>query len=262
MSAGIGDPAQTPLIDLNSDLGEGFGAWTMGDDAAILEVVTSANVACGFHAGDATIMRRTCEKAIANGVRIGAHVSYRDLEGFGRRNIDVPPAVLANDILYQIGALDACARAAGGTVSYVKPHGALYNRIARDDAQAGAVVEAIRQYHHELAVLGLPGSRFLDLASESGVRAVPEGFVDRAYSADGRLVSRTEPESVIHDVAQVGVRAVQMAVYGTVTTVSGETVRPAPRSLCLHGDTPGAAALAVHVRASLERAGVRLVPFA
>jgi 5-oxoprolinase (ATP-hydrolysing) subunit A len=262
MTASADDPAETPLIDLNSDLGEGFGAWTMGDDAAILEVVTSANVACGYHAGDATIMRRTCEKAVENGVRIGAHVSYRDLGGFGRRNIDVPAAELANDILYQIGALEACARAAGGTVSYVKPHGALYNRIAWDDTQAGAVIEAIRRYHDGLAVLGLPGSRFLVLADESGIRAIPEGFVDRAYDADGRLVPRTQPGSVIHDVAQVSERAVRMAVDGTVTSVSGATVRPAPRSLCLHGDTPGAAALAVQVQASLERAGVRLVPFA
>ncbi len=256
------EPGQNSIaIDLNSDLGEGFGAWSMGDDASLLSVVTSANVACGYHAGDATIMRRTCETAVKNGVRIGAHVSYRDLAGFGRRTIDVPAVELTNDIIYQIGALAACARVAGGTVSYVKPHGALYNRIVWDQDQATAVVEAVRLYDPGLAVLGLPDSQFLSLALQAGLRAVSEGFVDRAYDDEGKLVSRRQPGSVIHDSARVMERAVQLATDGSVVSVTGSTVRPAPRSLCLHGDTPGAAELARQVRASLEQAGVRLRPF-
>jgi 5-oxoprolinase (ATP-hydrolysing) subunit A len=262
-TAGTDEAGQTTAtVDLNSDLGEGFGAWTMTDDEALLQVVTSANVACGYHAGDATIMRRTCEQAVRNGVRIGAHVAYRDLAGFGRRDIDVAAAELVNDVIYQIGALAASARVAGGQVSYVKPHGALYNRIVWDEDQAGAVVEAVRLYDPALVVLGLPDSQFLRLAREAGIRAVPEGFVDRAYDSEGRLVSRRQPGSVIHDVALVTERAVRMATDGSVVSVSGTTVRPAPRSLCLHGDTPGAVTLARQVRASLERAGVRVGPFA
>jgi UPF0271 protein len=249
-TAAASEPGQSAIaIDLNSDLGEGFGAWPMGDDASLLSVVTSANVACGYHAGDATIMR------------IGAHVSYRDLAGFGRRAIDVPAAELTSDIIYQIGALAACARVAGGTVSYVKPHGALYNRIVWDQDQATAVVEAVRLYNPGLAVLGLPDSQFLSLAQQAGLQAVPEGFVDRAYDDEGKLVSRRQPGSVIHDAARVTERAVQLATDGSVVSVTGSTVRPGPRSLCLHGDTPGATDLARQVRASLEQAGVRLRPF-
>jgi 5-oxoprolinase (ATP-hydrolysing) subunit A len=266
MGAGYTDAAiearlSSIAIDLNSDLGEGFGAWSMGDDESLLSVVTSANVACGYHAGDATIMRRTCENAVKNGVRIGAHVSYRDLAGFGRRTIDVAAGELISDIIYQIGALAACAQVAGGTVSYVKPHGALYNRIVWDQDQAAAVVQAVRLYDPGLAVLGLPGSQFLGLAQQAGLQAVPEGFVDRAYDDEGRLVSRRQPGSVIHDAARVTAQAVRLATDGSVISVTGSTVRPAPRSLCLHGDTPGAAELARQVRASLRQAGVRLRAF-
>lgn len=251
----------TATIDLNSDLGEGFGAWAMGEDTALLSVVSSANIACGYHASDASIMRRTCEEAVARGVRIGAHVAYRDLPGFGRREIDIPPADLVNDVLYQIGALEAMARVAGGRVSYVKPHGALYNRIVWDEQQAAAVVEAVRNYDPGIAVLGLPGSRFLVLAEERGLTAVREGFVDRAYDAEARLVSRRRPGAVLHDPGVVAARAVQMATEGSVESVDGLTVYPLPRSLCLHGDTPGAADIARRVRQALEEAGVRLVPF-
>jgi len=252
----------TAQIDLNSDLGEGLGRWEMGDDEALLAVVTSANIACGFHASDASIMRRTCEQAVANDVRIGAHVGYRDLLGFGRRSMDVPPDELANDVIYQIGALAACARVAGGAVSYVKPHGALYNRIVWDEDQAGAVVDAIRNYDPSLVVLGLPGSRFLALAEQAGLKTVREGFVDRAYNDEAQLVSRRVPGSVLHEPDLIGSRAVQMAEKGTVVSVNGKTVSPRPQSLCLHGDTPGAADIAKHVRTSLERANITVVPFA
>src|SRR5438477_12987113 len=173
------------VLDLNSDLGEGLGIWTLGDDEAMLGIVTSANIACGFHAGDPTIMRRVCAEAVRRGVAIGAQVGYRDLVGFGRRPIDVEPAELTNDVVYQIGALDAFARIAGDRVRYVKPHGALYNTAVTDEGQAGAVVSAVLACDRTLPVLGLPGSALLRQASAAGLRAVPEGFGDRGYLPSG-----------------------------------------------------------------------------
>jgi 5-oxoprolinase (ATP-hydrolysing) subunit A len=249
-------------LDLNSDLGEGYGRWALGDDAALLEVVTSANVACGFHAGDPATIDRTVGTAVERGVAIGAQVSYPDLVGFGRREIDVPPDDLTADVLYQLGALEAFARAAGSRVRYVKPHGALYNRIARDPVQAAAVVEAIRRYDPTLPLLTLPGSAAMEAAREAGVQAVGEGFADRAYTGEGRLVSRREPGAVLHDPDQVAARAVAMATEGRVGTVDGGEVAVEVRSLCVHGDTPGAVDLARAVRAALEEAGVTLEAFA
>jgi len=249
-------------IDLNSDLGEGFGPWLMGDDESLLSLVSSANVACGYHAGDATTMRRTCTGAVARSVRIGAHVAYRDLAGFGRRDIDVPAAALTNDVLYQIGALAACARAAGGEVSYLKPHGALYNRIVWDPEQAGAVVEAVRLYDPTMPVLGLPGSEFLMLAEQAGLPTAGEGFVDRGYDGAGRLVPRGVAGALVHDPKVAAERAVQMAVAGTVLSIDGQLVAVHPRSLCVHGDTPGATEIARHVRHALHDADVRLSSFA
>lgn len=227
-------------IDLNADLGEG-----VTEDDALLEIVSSANVACGFHAGDAATMRRVCAGAAKRGVRIGAQVSYDDLAGFGRRDMEVEPEALAADILYQIGAL-----AAFGDVVYVKPHGALYNRVVHDERQARAVVAAMKAWHTPLPLLGLPGSRVLALAREAGVTTVEEGFADRAYTREGRLVPRSEPGAVIHDPADAARRAVELARSGKV------------RTLCVHGDTPGAVAMARRVRAELEAAGVRIAPFA
>jgi 5-oxoprolinase (ATP-hydrolysing) subunit A len=249
-------------MDLNSDLGEGFGVWALGDDEALLDVVTSANIACGFHAADPTTMRRTVEAAVQRGVAVGAQVSYPDLVGFGRRDIDVPPENLTDDVLYQIGALEAFARAAGSRVRYVKPHGALYNRIATDPAQAAAVVEAVRRYDPSLPLLTLPGSAAMQAAEAAGVTAVGEGFADRAYTPEGRLVSRREPGAVLHDEAAVTARALRMATEQTVETVDGGQVAVPVRSLCVHGDTPGAVALARGVRAALEAAGVPLEAFA
>ncbi|MGP3684689.1 LamB/YcsF family protein [Streptomyces sp. IBSNAI002] len=249
-------------IDLNADLGEGFGRWTLTDDEALLTVVTSANVACGFHAGDPSIMRRVCELAAARGVRIGAQVSYRDLAGFGRRAMDVPAGELADEVAYQIGALDVFARAAGSRVSYVKPHGALYNRTVHDADQAAAVVAGVLTAGGALPVLGLPGSLLLDAAAAAGLAAVPEAFADRAYTPAGTLVPRTEPGAVVHDPDAVVARAVRMAAEGSVTAADGSPVQVAARSLCLHGDTPGAADLARRVRAALGAAGVRVGAFA
>jgi 5-oxoprolinase (ATP-hydrolysing) subunit A len=249
-------------LDLNSDLGEGYGHWALGDDAALLEVVTSANVACGFHAGDPATIDRTVRTAVERGVAVGAQVSYPDLVGFGRREIDVAPDDLTADVLYQLGALDAFARAAGSRVRYVKPHGALYNRIARDPIQAAAVVEAIRRYDPALPLLTLPGSAAMEAAGEAGVPAVAEGFADRAYTTEGRLVSRREPGAVLHDPDQVAARAVVMATEHTVETADGTQIAVEIRSLCVHGDSPGAVDLAKAVRSALEQAGVTLEPFA
>lgn len=254
----------TPLIDLNADLGEGFGRWTLTDDEALLSVVTSANVACGFHAGDPSIMRRVCELAAERGVRIGAQVAYRDLAGFGRRSMDVPAGELADEVAYQIGALEVFARAAGSRVSYVKPHGALYNRTVHDADQAGAVVAGVRTAAgtHDLPVLGLPGSLLLTAAEAAGLTAVPEAFADRAYTPAGTLVPRSEPGAVLHDPDAVVARAVGMATEGAVTAADGSWVALEARSLCLHGDTPGAAQLALRVREALGAAGVRVEAFA
>jgi 5-oxoprolinase (ATP-hydrolysing) subunit A len=249
-------------MDLNSDLGEGYGRWTLGDDDGLLEVVTSANVACGFHAGDPATMDRTVRTAVERGVASGAQVSYPDLVGFGRREMDVPPDDLTADVLYQLGALEAFARAAGSRVRYVKPHGALYNRIARDAVQAAAVVEAVRRYDPSLPLLTLPGSAAMEAAEQAGIRAVGEGFADRAYTREGRLVSRREPGALLHDQDRVAARALRMATEGLVETVEGGEVAVQIRSLCVHGDTPGAVALAKAVRAALDQAGVPLEAFA
>ncbi|SDC84838.1 UPF0271 protein [Streptomyces sp. LaPpAH-199] len=249
------------MMDLNADLGEGFGTWTLTDDDALLAVVTSANVACGFHAGDASVMRRVCDAAAAGGVRIGAQVSYRDLAGFGRRAMDVPAAELAAEIAYQIGALRVFAEAAGSTVSYVKPHGALYNRTVRDDEQAAAVIEGIRLAGGSPAVLGLPGSRLLAHAASARLVPVEEAFADRAYTPEGTLVPRGEAGAVVHDPDEVVRRSVGMAVERAVTGADGSRVPVVARSLCVHGDTPGAADLARRVRAALEEAGVTIRAF-
>jgi UPF0271 protein len=258
----VGAPANSPVIDLNADLGEGFGRWTLTEDEALLSVVTSANVACGFHAGDPSVMRRVCELAAERGVRIGAQVSYRDLAGFGRRAMDVPPDELAAEVAYQIGALRVFAEAAGSRVSYVKPHGALYNRTVRDAEQARAVVAGVLLAGGAMPVLGLPGSRLLESAAEAGLVPVREAFADRAYTPEGTLVPRREPHAVIEDPDAVVARAVGFAVDGGVVATDGTRVPVAARSLCLHGDTPGAAATAARVRATLETAEVTLRAFA
>jgi UPF0271 protein len=248
-------------IDLNADLGEGFGTWTLGDDETLLSIVTSANVACGFHAGDPTIMRATCESAARRGVAIGAHVGYRDLAGFGRRFVEVRPKDLANDVIYQIGALDAFAGAAGSRVAYVKPHGALYNAIVHHEAQAGALVAAVRAYDAGLPVLGLPGSAWLRLARRAGLTTVTECFADRGYTPQGTLVPRLRPGAVLHDPDEVAERCARMACGEPIAAVDGTPLRVRAESICVHGDTPGAVTTARAVRRALRERGVTLAPF-
>jgi len=248
-------------MDLNADLGEGFGAWRLGDDDALLGVVTSANVACGFHAGDPGTMRRVCAAAAERAVAVGAQVGYRDLAGFGRRRIEYAFDDLRDDVLYQIGALDGFCRVAGTRVRYVKPHGALYNVAAADEAQAAAVVAAVVDYDRSLPVLCPPGSVLAQLATGAGLRAVAEGFADRGYQASGALVPRSSPGALVEAPDEVAARAVRMAVESTVRSVDGVELRLPVESICVHGDTPGAVALAHGVRAALEQAGATLAAF-
>ncbi|MEB3367326.1 LamB/YcsF family protein [Saccharopolyspora mangrovi] len=249
-------------MDLNADLAEGFGRWELGDDEALLGVVTSANVACGFHAGDASVIRSAVQQAAERGVAVGAQVSYRDLAGFGRRFIDVPPRELTDDVIYQIGALAGFARVAGTEVRYVKPHGALYNAIVHHVEQAAAVVEAVRAYDPSLAVLGLPGSQWLDRAEQAGLRTFREAFADRAYTPEATLVSRREPGAVLHDPEEIAQRCLKLAAGEPIRAVDGSEIQVRADSICVHGDSPGAVAIAQAVRDRLTAAGVELRPFA
>ncbi|WP_328389614.1 LamB/YcsF family protein [Nocardia sp. NBC_00416] len=248
-------------LDLNSDLGEGFGAWSMGEDAAMLDIVTSANIACGFHAGDPSIMRRTTAAAVEKGVRIGAHIGYRDLAGFGRRALAVAPADLRDETLYQIGALDAFARAAGDRVRYVKPHGALYHAAAADSTLADAVVSAVRDYDPALVLLGPAGTHLEKAAVAAGTQFASEGFADRAYTAQGGLVSRDTPGAVLNtDMALA--QAVSLAETGTARVAGGGgSIAVSPDSICVHGDTPAAVEMAQRIRATLEDAGIAVASF-
>lgn len=257
------DPAGPgPRVDLNSDVGESFGRWLLGDDDGVLEVVTSANVACGFHAGDASTLRACCATAARLGVTVGAQVGYRDLAGFGRRFVDYDLAELTDDVVYQVGALEALARVAGTRVSYVKPHGALYNATVHHEGQARAVVAAVAAYDARLPVVGLPGSRLLALAEEAGLRTVREAFADRAYTPEGTLVPRGEAGAVLHDPDEVAARVVRLVTDGTVVAVDGSTVRVEADSVCVHGDSPGAVAMARAVRDALVARGVSVQAFA
>ena len=249
------------FIDLSSDVGESFGNWTMGDDAAIFRSVSSANIACGFHAGDPSTIARTCRDAVAAGISIGAHVGYRDLAGFGRRFLDCSPTELADDVLYQLGALEGIARAAGGRISYVKPHGALYNTIVTHQVQAQAVVDAVKAFGGDLPMLLLPGSVALAAAEAAGLRGVAEAFADRAYNPDGTLVSRREPGAVLHDEDAVAANMVRLATEGTIVARDGSTIKTSAESICLHGDTAGAVSMAAAVRRELEAAGVDIRSF-
>ena len=250
-----------PAVDLNADLGEGFGVWSLGDDEALLSIVTSANVACGFHAGDPSTIRRTCLAAARGGVRIGAQVSYPDLPGFGRRAMTIPPDELRDIVLYQLGALDAFAQVAGTEVAYVKPHGALYHACWDDRASARAVVEAAIEYDPSLVILGPSGSQLLAEAERIGLEQAEEVFADRSYTPDGHLVARSQPGSVLHDAETVIARMIRLLDEGSLTAVDGTELRPAVRSICVHSDTPGAVELARGLRGALESSGVGIHPF-
>ncbi|MCF1433119.1 5-oxoprolinase subunit PxpA [Agrobacterium vitis] len=248
-------------IDLNSDLGESYGAWSMGDDAAMLAVVSSANIACGFHAGDPSGIWKTVKAAAENGVSIGAHVSYPDRVGFGRRDMDVTSEELIADVIYQIGALKGMAAAANTRVTYVKPHGALYNRIANDARQGQAVIDAVKAIDASLVLMGLAGAPILDLARTSGLNTVAEAFADRAYTPQGQLVSRREAGAVLHDAEKIASRMVQLARQGTLEAIDGSVIKVEAQSICVHGDSPGAVAIAQEIRRRFEAEGIAVQPF-
>ena len=236
-------PDVSRAVDLNGDVGESYGRWTLGDDAALLPYLSSANVACGFHAGDPTTLRATLSIAVSHGVTVGAHVGYGDLRGFGRRALDVDPADLVADVLYQLGALEALARAAGTSVRYLKPHGALYHRVQDDHEHADAIVSAISGFGTALPVVTMAGGALARCADSAGLRVIREAYADRAVGDDGRLVPRDQPGAVLHDPAAVASQALRLACDPDID------------SLCVHGDTPGAVAIAAAVRAALESAG-------
>lgn len=249
-------------MDLNADLGESFGSWTMGDDAAMFPLITSASVACGLHAGDPVTMLDTCRAAFELDVRVGAHVGYPDLPGFGLRAIDMTFDDLFGAVLYQLGALDGVAHAVGASVDFVKVHGALYDRTVHDAEQASAVIAAIQAYDPGLPILGQQGSALLSAAAEAGHPVFHEAFADRAYFPDGTLVPRSADGALLEDPREIAERAVRLAIHGEVEAVDGTVVRLQPHSLCLHGDTPGSVETATAIRKALEAAGVELEPFA
>ena len=248
-------------MDINSDLGESFGAWRMGDDAAMLGIVTSANVACGFHAGDPAGILETLRAAAQHGVAVGAHVAYPDLVGFGRRNMDPTSQELVADVIYQIGALQGLAAAAGTRVRYVKPHGALYNTIAQDERQANDVITALLAVDPGLTLMALAGSPLIGWARARGLRVVAEAFADRAYNDDGSLVSRRLPGAVLHDADAIAERMLRLVQTGEVESITGRSVPVQADSICVHGDSPGAVEMARRIRARLDQAGVALRPF-
>jgi UPF0271 protein len=249
-------------IDLNSDLGESYGAWEMGEDETMLGLVSSANVACGFHAGDPAGILRTLKSAAARGVAIGAHVSYPDRGGFGRRNMDVASEDLVADVIYQIGALKGLAAVAGTRVTYVKPHGALYNTIVSDPRQGRDVVEAILAADRSLVLMCLANAPLVRLAEDAGLTTVSEAFADRAYTPEGTLVSRREPGAVIHDPVVVAARMARLASAGEIEAVDGSVVRLHAQSICVHGDSPGAVSIARAVRERLMADGITISAFA
>jgi UPF0271 protein len=249
-------------IDLNSDVGESFGPWHMGADADVMRSITSANVACGYHASDPSVMRATVVLARDAGVAVGAHPGFPDLQGFGRRELRMSPADVEGMVLYQIGALAAIARAEGVALSHVKAHGALYNMAARDSRLADAIARAVRAFDWSLILFGLPGSELLSAGARAGLRVAAEGFADRAYDADGSLAPRTQPGSVIHDPDEVLRRSLRLVREGRVTARDGSELTFHVDTLCTHGDTPGAGALTRLLREGLEREGVSVAPLA
>ncbi len=243
-------------IDLNSDLGESFGAWPMGQDEMLMTSITSANVACGFHAGDPSIMRRTIALAVQYGVAIGAHPGFPDLVGFGRRELQASPQEVEDFVLYQVSALAGMAAAAGVRLQHVKAHGALYNMAARDRELAAAIARGAAAVDRTLVFFGLPNSELLRAGESAGLKVAAEVFADRAYEPDGSLASRRKDGSVLHDSAEVVARAIRMARSGEVVATDGSVIRLKADTICVHGDTPGAADLARKVRAGLETAGI------
>ena len=245
-------------IDLNCDMGESFGAYKLGQDEEVIKYITSANVACGFHASDPTWMRWTVELAEEHGVAIGAHPSFPDLQGFGRRNMVVSPEEAKNDVIYQIGALAAFTKSK--RLQHVKPHGAMYNMAAEGGGLARAICEAVLEVDPQMILVVLTGTPWADLAGEMGLRVALEAFADRALNPDGTLVPRSRPGSVIHDPEELVARSIKMITEGKATAISGEEIPVLANTLCLHGDTPGAVRLAADLKSKLEAAGVEITP--
>jgi UPF0271 protein len=243
-------------IDINCDMGESFGPWRMGTDADVMPHITSANIACGAHAGDPTVMRRTVRLARDAGVAVGAHPGFADLQGFGRREMTVAPAEIEDSLLAQVGALAAIAKAEGVRLRHVKAHGALYNMAARQRPLADAIARAIQAVDATLIMFGLPNSPMIDAGKAAGLHVAAEGFADRAYQADGSLTPRSLEGAVIQDPAAVVARAVRMATEGIVLTPDGKEIALAIDTICVHGDTPGAADLVRRIRDALRTAGV------
>ena len=247
-------------VDLNCDLGESFGAYKIGGDGDVIPFITSANVACGYHAGDPSVMAETVALCKKLGVSVGAHPGFRDLEGFGRRNMSISEKEAENLILYQVGSLDAFCRAEGVTLQHVKPHGALYNMAAKDKRLASAICRAVYKYNPSLVLLGLAGSEMLSEARAIGLPCASEVFADREYEDDGTLVSRSKEGSVIHDSERVAERVVQMVKEHTVKSVNGKTVEILPDSICVHGDNPEALELIRKIREALARENIAISP--
>ena len=250
----------TAKIDFNCDMGESFGMYKMGFDEEVIKHITSANIACGFHAGDPMWMRHTVDLAQRHGVAIGAHPSFPDLNGFGRRNMIVSPDEAKNDVTYQVGALQAFT--ADKRLQHVKPHGAMYNMAVNDESLAQAICESILEIDPDMILVALAGSRWLDIAEDMGLKVAREIFADRALNADGTLVSRSQPGSVIHDTAEVVERSLRMVTEGKATAITGEQIDVQADSLCLHGDTPGAVEMAASLKRELEAADVEILPLA
>lgn len=246
-----------PHIDLNADLGESNAGNPVADDAAMISLISSANVACGFHAGDPHDIRKTLSLAAERGLTVGAHPAYRDRPGFGRRFIDYDPAELADEILYQIGAVDALARAAGTKISYVKPHGALYNTIVHNEAHAKATLDGIAAFG-DLPVMLLPGGLAVDIAEQRGTRVIREAFADRGYNPDGTLVSRRSPGAVLHDADAVAQRVLDLATTGTVTAIDGSELSLGVESVCVHGDSPGSVEMTAAIVEKLTAEGIEI----
>lgn len=245
-------------LDINCDMGEGFGAWTMGEDAALLDFVSSANIACGFHAGDPATIGRTVRLAIEKGVAVGAHPSLPDLQGFGRRSMDIAPDEVYDIVLYQVGALAAFARAAGGKLAHVKPHGALYNMAAKNGALAHAIARAVRSFDPGLRLFGLAGSALLKAGEDQGLAVASEVFADRTYQSDGSLTPRSRPDAMIHDVEAATAQVRHMVKEGKVRSTDGREVAVRADTLCIHGDAPDAVQFARRIRAALEADGIRI----
>ena len=245
-------------VDINSDIGESFGMYKMGLDEQVINYISSANIACGFHAGDPVWMRRTVKLAEKHGVAVGAHPSFPDLAGFGRRNMSLTPEEVKADIVYQIGALQAFTK--NKKLQHVKPHGAMYNQAVMDDVMAKAICESILEVDPNMILIALAGSNWVKIANSCGLRVASEAFADRAVSSNGSLVPRSSPRAVIHDISEVAQRGLEMVINGTVRSITGEEINIKADSICIHGDTPGAVNMAAELKANLEKAGVSILP--